>query len=210
MGDRPIEIVRRRFNDHIARKVETREHPALTLEAQKSPKIDVDSDIALDPKVVLAIVRRLCAGDDGSDDLAQRTLLAAMRRPPSTGLTVPGWISTVARNFQLQALRENERRRRRERRAARPEAIPAAADIAADEELKSRVKDALAALEAPYRTVVNLRFIDDLPPRAIAERTGEPIETVKSRLKRALMRLRSALGSDIGPPDARETPRGGS
>jgi RNA polymerase sigma-70 factor (ECF subfamily) len=58
-------------------------------------------------------------------------------------------------------------------------------------------RDALArafgVLDPDERIVVVLRFWRDLTVEAIAERTGVPAGTVKSRLNRALGRLRTAL-----------------
>jgi len=49
------------------------------------------------------------------------------------------------------------------------------------------------ALDEPFRTVVLLRFFDDLAPRAIARQLGVPLATVHSRLQRGLARLRERL-----------------
>jgi RNA polymerase sigma-70 factor (sigma-E family) len=54
----------------------------------------------------------------------------------------------------------------------------------------------LGALTADERIVVVLRFWADLPLEGIAERLGWPIGTVKSRLHRALERLRADLSQD--------------
>jgi RNA polymerase sigma-70 factor (ECF subfamily) len=54
----------------------------------------------------------------------------------------------------------------------------------------------LGGLTADERIVVVLRFWADLPLEGIAERLGWPIGTVKSRLHRALGRLRAALSND--------------
>lgn len=54
----------------------------------------------------------------------------------------------------------------------------------------------LAGLTDDERIVVVLRFWADLPLEAIADRTGWPLGTVKSRLHRALGRLREQLGPD--------------
>jgi RNA polymerase sigma-70 factor, ECF subfamily len=51
----------------------------------------------------------------------------------------------------------------------------------------------LDRLTVDERVVVVLRFWADLPLEAIGERTGWPIGTVKSRLHRALRRLREAV-----------------
>jgi RNA polymerase sigma-70 factor (ECF subfamily) len=54
----------------------------------------------------------------------------------------------------------------------------------------------LRRLEPDERIAVVLRYWGDLPLEAIAERMGWPLGTVKSRLHRALRRLRTALDDD--------------
>lgn len=66
----------------------------------------------------------------------------------------------------------------------------------------------VARLTPDERVVVVLRFWADLPLEAIAERTGMPLGTVKSRLHRALGRLRDVHERDArDSDDAREAGR---
>jgi RNA polymerase sigma-70 factor (ECF subfamily) len=66
---------------------------------------------------------------------------------------------------------------------------PLIAGQARDEELER----ALTQLEESQRQVVALRFYADLSLEEIAEVTGIPLGTVKSRLHRALAKLRERL-----------------
>jgi RNA polymerase sigma-70 factor, ECF subfamily len=56
----------------------------------------------------------------------------------------------------------------------------------------------VAELPASARAVVVLRFQEDLEPREIAQVLDLPVNTVKSRLQRALIVLRGKLTSDRG------------
>lgn len=62
--------------------------------------------------------------------------------------------------------------------------------IALDE--RDALRRALHRLDPDHRIVVVLRFVDDLPIAAIAERTGAAEGTVRSRLHYALRELRAA------------------
>ena len=63
-------------------------------------------------------------------------------------------------------------------------------------ERAATVRSAVARLEEPYREVVALRFFADLSLAEIALESGRPLGTVKTHLRRGLIRLRQALESE--------------
>jgi RNA polymerase sigma-70 factor (ECF subfamily) len=71
---------------------------------------------------------------------------------------------------------------------------PAAISLRA--ERAETVRQAVTALDDPYRETVMLRFYAELSLAEIATATGRPIGTVKTHLFRGLARLRVALDSD--------------
>jgi RNA polymerase sigma-70 factor (ECF subfamily) len=89
--------------------------------------------------------------------------------------------------------RAKVRRLERERRAARLEALDPAPDPVLDDAGRRKIGEAVLALGEPYREAVLLRFYAGLAPAAIAARLCVPVETVKTRLKRALALLRHRL-----------------
>lgn len=147
---------------------------------------------------VRALARRLVLDDAAADDLEQQAWVDALRAPPRREEGIRGWFATVLRRRARDAWRERERRGRRESAAARPEAARSTAEVVADAEAHRRVVEAVLALEEPYREVVLLRFFEDLPPREVAARIGVPAETVRTRTRRALGRLREALDRGSG------------
>lgn len=148
-----------------------------------------------------AIVRRLVTDlvhdVDLRDDAAQDTMTAALRSPPREASSFRAWADTVLRRWSSRARLNAERRKRRELAAhteTRDFTDPAA--LAAQRELLKRVVDAVYELEEPYRQTLLLRYFEDLPPKEIGRRTHTPLETVKTRLKRGLDRVRARLDSD--------------
>ncbi len=128
-----------------------------------------------------------------ADDVAQETFVAAWRARGATIDSPRGFLATLATNFARQFRRGEQRRVSREQRAAIAERIPSVHDIAEREERRRAVVAAVLSLEVTYRDVVLLRYYEALPPRAIARQLGMPVETVRTRLKRGLERIRARL-----------------
>ena len=160
-----------------------------------SPRRSVDALLG-HARFVRGLARALLSDDARAADLEQDAWVAALERRPSTAGR--GWFAAVLRNLRAKALRGRERAQRRERAVARAEAQPAASEIVAREETLRGVMEAVLALDPVHREVVLLRFYEDLPPREIAARLVIPVNTVRSRLGRALADLRARLDARHG------------
>ncbi len=66
-------------------------------------------------------------------------------------------------------------------------------------ELREALRAALAEMPEVERVVIVLAYGEDLTQSEIADRLGWPLGTVKTRTRRALLRLRDVLGSGAGP-----------
>jgi RNA polymerase sigma-70 factor, ECF subfamily len=145
-------------------------------------------------------VRELCRGmfrdEHLAQDVAQEALLAGLARGLSSIRNPRAWLSAVARNLARRVHRSKARRDRREHVAARPEGVRSAAEDAARLETQQRVVSAVRNLPEHARSVVILRYMDDVGPSEIARRLGVPVRTVESRLRRALAELRCELAGE--------------
>ncbi|MEO8273827.1 MAG: sigma-70 family RNA polymerase sigma factor [Chloroflexota bacterium] len=65
--------------------------------------------------------------------------------------------------------------------------------VALHEERAAATRRAVAGLGEPYREVVALRFFGDRSLDEIAQLTGRPVATVKTHLRRGLIRLREQI-----------------
>lgn len=137
-------------------------------------------------------LRRLAEGltrDPGEvEDLLQETWLRSRGAPRSRP-----WLGTVLRNLARDRARARSRRGGTEREAAREEAVPSPDEIVARLDVAERLAREVAALTEPTRTVIHLRFFEELAPGAIATRIGTPLETVRTRLRRGLAELRARM-----------------
>jgi RNA polymerase sigma-70 factor (ECF subfamily) len=177
---------------------------------------------------VYATARRLTTDRGLAEDVVQETFLALWNRAeqydPTMG-SLPAWLLTIARNRTIDRLRALGRRpptmpvsdvalfdesdtATLERLVAggavvgagQPVMGPAA--ILDENELRTSLAVALAELPDVERTVLVLAYRDELSQSEIAERLGWPIGTVKTRTRRALFRMRTALGPGFTPIDA--------
>jgi RNA polymerase sigma-70 factor (ECF subfamily) len=165
-----------------------------------------DARPALDPadwtthvEFVRRLARSLVADRADADDLEQEAWLAWMRSPPDHVGASRGWLARVVANLARMGARSRTRREQRERIvvARGPRHAAAADDSVAQIELHRRVVERVLALAEPYRAVVVLRFFEQRSLAEIAQRLALPLETVKTRQKRALGQLREELlGSD--------------
>lgn len=138
---------------------------------------------------------------DAADDAAQETLVRAWRDLP--GLRDPDRFDAWLYRVMVRTCGDQVRRRQRERRnEAAAVALPGLADGAQRVADRDEMERALGRLSVEQRTVVVLHYYLGLSHPEIAEATGQPIGTVKSRLSRSLDALRAALAADarVGAP----------
>jgi len=148
-----------------------------------------------------------------AEDLLQETFLRAVKASGEwqERAKVTTWLFTIARNLTLDELRRAVHRRAEplEGRDDQPGPIDRAAaddpppDAAAEGALlRPRLEAALAALPEEQREVFLLREQGGLGFREIAEVTGTPENTVKSRMRYALEGLRTTLAALGVTPEA--------
>ena len=148
---------------------------------------------------VKAYLMRLGADNALAEELAQDVMVTVWRKADlfdRTQASVSSWLFRVARNKRIDAIR----------RTTKPEldpndplllpsAPPAADQVISGAERDQLVRAAIVDLPEEQRQLLHQAFYDGLSHREIAEQTGTPLGTVKSRLRLAFLKLRSKLDS---------------
>ncbi|MBL8574695.1 MAG: sigma-70 family RNA polymerase sigma factor [Hyphomicrobiaceae bacterium] len=144
-----------------------------------------------------AYLLRLGADNGSAEELAQEVMVTLWRKaeqfdPSKSSLAT--WLFRIARNRRIDAARRDKSGKLdAEDTALHPSAPEDAEDALSAGEREVRVRTALAELPAEQVELVRLAFFLDLSHSQIAERTGLPLGTVKSRLRLAFTRLRKHL-----------------
>ena len=107
------------------------------------------------------------------------------------------WLLGITRHRAIDATR-SKRERARTREQNLSEALPAAADADIEDTvdqslLRDAVRKALEELPSNQRQAIELAYFGDLTRAEIAEQLGEPLGTIKTRLRLGLFKLRDLL-----------------
>jgi len=117
--------------------------------------------------------------------------------------SVLSWLSMITRTRALDFLRARTRRLRAITDASRSmgdeplgaaEVARGAGEQLEDEERAAAVGNALHSLATPQRAAIELSFFSGLTHLEIAERLGEPLGTVKTRIRLGMNHMRVRLG----------------
>lgn len=135
------------------------------------------------------------ASPDVAEDVAQDVMVTLWRKAAQFDprkASVSTWIFTIARNRRIDVLRK-QRRPEPEDLTWGPEPEPDADDLLTLQEDRDQLGEALSSLPEKQKDLVLRAYYGDLTHREIAEATGLPLGTIKSRLRLALDRLRHQM-----------------
>jgi len=147
---------------------------------------------------VLGVAHRILGDADEADEVLSDVFVQVWRRidqhDASRGPLTP-WVLSIARNRSLDVLRRRGRWRRK------VALVEAEAKVEGDLDEASvpgwpvhqAVHQALAGLPEEQRRVVLLAYFEGLSHSEIAQRTGDPLGTVKTRLRLAQQKLEESL-----------------
>jgi RNA polymerase sigma-70 factor (ECF subfamily) len=152
--------------------------------------------------LALAIVHGASDADDVVASTFAQLWRTAARFDPERG-SVAAWITTMTRTRALDLLRAQKRRSRLHERAAADDdagfAVPVggsgdAPDLDTERrEIAVAVRASLATLPEAQRRAIELAFFGGLSHTDVAAALGQPLGTIKTRIRTGLLRLRESL-----------------
>jgi RNA polymerase sigma-70 factor (ECF subfamily) len=144
--------------------------------------------------VVYSVALRVLGETGAAEDVLQEVFMQLWRNPDAFDASrgsLAGWLAVISRNRAIDALRKR-----------RPEVdiddvvVSCEPDMARSADWTralGKIRSALTAMPPPQRSALDMAFFEGLSHTEIAEKTGEPLGTIKTRIRTGLLTLRKAL-----------------
>ena len=144
--------------------------------------------------IVYSVALRILGDTGAAEDILQEVFMQLWRSPDgfeATRGSLPGWLAVVTRNRAIDSLRK--RRPETEISDVIVSIEPDLAGAAQSTRALEKIRSAMGGMPAPQRSALEMAFFDGLTHTEIAEKTGEPLGTIKTRIRAGLLTLRKAF-----------------
>jgi RNA polymerase sigma-70 factor (ECF subfamily) len=152
---------------------------------------------------LFALACRIVADPKEAEDVLQEVFVQLWEKAatfdPALGRPL-AWALTLTRNRSIDKLRALQRRRARlvehvdsDQVEDCPVSTESPTEAAGAHEQGDLVRQALAHLPADQRRAIELAFFDGLTQTEIATALGQPLGTIKARIRRGMLKLRTEL-----------------
>jgi RNA polymerase sigma-70 factor, ECF subfamily len=144
--------------------------------------------------LVYSVALRVLGDAAGAEDVLQEVFMQLWRTPQAFDASrgsLPAWLAVIARHRAIDSLRRR-----------RPEAnwneivLSIEPDLAGDAERRraiEKIRNVLNSMPGPQRSALEMAFFEGLTHAEIAAKSGDPLGTVKTRIRTGLLALRQAL-----------------
>ncbi len=147
-------------------------------------------------KVVYGVALRILHDTGAAEDLLQDIFLQLWRKPDafdSSRGSLAAWLAVIARHRSIDRLRQ-----RRPETDIEDCVIVTATDLRDETERSlviEKVRVVMNEMGPDQRTAMEMAFFEGLTHTEIAEKTGEPLGTIKTRIRSGLQMLRARFAS---------------
>ncbi len=156
--------------------------------------------------VLFSTAYRVLNNQEAAEDVLQDVFIQIWEKAPlydSTRGKPMTWAVTLTRNKAIDRLRSTQRRSRlqddvqRESETFEQFDDRSSFDAVAAGETSKLVREAIQKLSPDQRQAIELAFFSSLTQTEIAEQLGEPLGTIKARIRRGMMKLRDVISPEI-------------
>jgi RNA polymerase sigma-70 factor (ECF subfamily) len=144
--------------------------------------------------IVYAVALRVLCDTAAAEDVMQEVFMRLWRSPESfdssRGSLGP-WLAVIARNRAIDGLRK-----RHPETDIEDVVVSVEPDLAGEAErarAMEKVRGALGAMPSAQRSALEMAYFEGLTHSEIASKTGEPLGTIKTRIRAGLVALRRAV-----------------
>jgi len=144
--------------------------------------------------IVYAVALRVLGDTGAAEDVLQEVFMQLWRNPgvfDSSRGNLGAWLGVISRNRAIDSLR-----RRRPETDVADVVISVEPDMAGEAErarAMEKVRGALGSMPAAQRSALEMAYFEGLTHTEIADKTGEPLGTIKTRIRSGLQALRKAF-----------------
>jgi len=146
--------------------------------------------------VVYAVALRVLGDTGAAEDVLQEVFLQLWRNPNAFDAargSLGAWLSVISRNRAIDSLRK-----RRPETDLEDVVLSVAPDLASEADrvrAAERVRGVLGMMPGAQRTALEMAYFEGMSHSEIASKTGEPLGTIKTRIRAGLMALRKAFAT---------------
>jgi RNA polymerase sigma-70 factor (ECF subfamily) len=145
-------------------------------------------------QIVYSVALRVLGDTGAAEDMMQEIFMQLWRKPQSFDSnrgSLGAWLAVIARHRSIDQLRKRK-----------PETDFEDVIVSVDANLEyetdknmflAKVRGLLSSMPADQRRTLELAFFEGLTHSEVAEKMGEPLGTVKTRIRAGLMAMRKAL-----------------
>ena len=144
--------------------------------------------------VVYAVALRVLGDTGAAEDVLQEVFLQLWRNPHAFDAArgnLASWLAVVTRNRAIDSLRK-----RRPETNIENVVLSVAPDLAGEAErarAAAKVRGVMGSMAPAQRGVLEMAYWEGMSHSEIAEKTGEPLGTIKTRIRAGLIILRKAF-----------------
>lgn len=144
--------------------------------------------------VVYAVALRVLGETGAAEDVLQEVFLQLWRNPGAFDAargSLGAWLAVITRNRAIDALRK--RRPETDIEEVFVSVVPDLASEADRVRAAQKVRGVLGTMPSAQRSALEMAYFEGMSHSEIASKTGEPLGTIKTRIRAGLMALRKAF-----------------